>query len=89
MSKQYYLSLGKDRIFSEPHAYAWNCVLYFYQLSAEELIAHKKYVDIQSLVKHQQVATYDFVRTHFAEEVDEDDLLTWFNVKKYTEGRDV
>jgi hypothetical protein len=87
MSKQYYLSLGKDRIFSEPHAYAWNCVLYFYQLSAEELITHRKYVDIQTLVKHQIVATYDFVRTHFIDEVDEDDLLTWADVKKFTEGR--
>ena len=89
MSKQYYLSLGKERIFSEPHKYAWNCVLYFYQLSADELIAHKQYVDIQTLVKHQHVATYGFVQTHFAEEVEEDDLLTWADVKKYTDGRDV
>jgi len=89
MSKQYYLSLGKEKIFSDPHLYAWNCVLTFYQLSQDELLEFKQFVDIQALVKYQRSATYEFVHTHFIDEVEEDDLLTWNDVKKYTQGRNV
>jgi hypothetical protein len=88
MSESYYKGVGKTGIFAEPHKYAWNCVLYFHQLTPEELLQFKSYVDIQSLVKYQTCATYAFVETHFSEMVDEDDLLSWDAVKKYTQGRD-
>jgi hypothetical protein len=79
----YYTSLSKTDIFANPGKYAWNCLLYYVQFSQDELLVAKEWIDIIPMVKHQKCLTRSFVRTHFADEVDDSDLLTWQDVDKY------
>lgn len=79
----YYASLLKEDLFKTPDKYAWNCVLYYIQLTQEELLRVRPWIDIMTMVRHQRCLTRQFVRTHFSEEVDDHDLLTWEMVDKY------
>lgn len=85
MSSQavYYASLSKADIFANPGNYAWNCMLYYIQFSQEELLAAKPWIEIIPMVKYQSCLTRSFVLDHFAEEVDESDILTWKDVDKF------
>jgi hypothetical protein len=73
----YYKSLSKSDIFANPQQYPWNCLLYYIQFTQSELLQSKTMIDIKSMIKHQHCLTCRFVREHFQQEVDNDDILTW------------
>ena len=75
--EMYYKSLSKSDIFAEPQKYAWNCLLYYIQFSQSELLQAKPWIDITNMIKCQRCLTRGFVREHFHQEVDDDDILTW------------
>jgi hypothetical protein len=87
MTDSYYKSISRESICAHPETYAWNCLLYYQQFSREELLHFKNYVDIESVVKYQISATYAFLESHFAEEIDECLEVDWNDVRKYTKGR--
>lgn len=78
--EEYYKSLVKTDIFSHPHNYPWNALLYYVQFTQSELLMVKSFIDIRNMIKYQRCLTRSFVVEHFTEMIDEDDLLTWETV---------
>jgi len=83
MTSNWYKSEGKEKIMAEPQKYAWNCVLAFIQFTQEEIIKMKDYIDIVTLVRYQKSVTYQFLREHFSEDIDECLELDWNDIKIY------
>jgi hypothetical protein len=81
--KEYYESLSKTDIFTQPQNYPWNCLLYYCQFTQDELVNVKPWIDIINMVKYQTCLTRRFVHEHFQNVVDNDDLLTWEAVYSY------
>jgi hypothetical protein len=83
----YYSTLTKTDIFSNPQYYPWNCLLYYKQFTQSELIAARPWIEIIEMVKYQKCCTFEFVKKHFEVEVDESDILTWEAVNKYVQSK--
>lgn len=81
----YYSSLSKSNIFANPSVQAWNSLLYYVQFTQDELLCVRQYIDIVNMIKYQSCLTRRFVRTHFADEVENCDLLSWEDVNKYVQ----
>jgi hypothetical protein len=88
MTEQYYKSISMDEIYKHPEKYAWNCLLYYKQFSKDELLHFKEYIEVVELIKHQHVASVEFLRTHFTKEIDECLEVDWDDVKKYASNRE-
>lgn len=80
---EYYSTLSKTDIFSNPGQYPWNCLLYYKQFTQDELIIGRPWIEIVDMVKYQKCLTLEFIQTHFENEVDESDILSWEDVQKY------
>jgi hypothetical protein len=87
MTDVYYRGITLDEIYSSPERYAWNCLLIYRQFTREELLHFKQFLDIPRLVSHQLSATLDFLRSHFAQEIDDCLEIDWVDVIKYTLNR--
>ena len=83
MSKQYYDSIPKTDILSNPSKYAWNCVLYYIQFSQDELLSVKEWIEVRELIQFQTSVTKLFLHTHFQKEIDDCLEIDWADVDKY------
>ncbi len=83
MSKTYYESKGKDAIMAEPQKYAWNCVLCFLQFTQDELLAMREWIELRPMIQNQRSVTRDFLRAHFAQDIDDSLEVDWSDVEKH------
>ncbi len=68
--QEYYASLEKTVIFQAPNMYAWNILLRCKQFTQAELLQVREYLPLPEMIRFQTSATMEFLRTHFAEEID-------------------
>ena len=83
MSRQYYESIPRQDILSNPSKYAWNCVLYYIQFTQEEILSVKEWIDVYDIVRFQKSVTQQFLRNHFQKEIDDCLEVDWNDVRKY------
>lgn len=86
-SAAYYDRVGKQAILNNPSAYAWNCVLYFLQFTQDELLSVRDWIELREMVKYQIAATPEFLRMHFAAEIDASLEVDWTDVEVAAEAR--
>jgi len=87
MSAKYYEKIGKEAILLSPSQYAWNSLLCYVQFTQEEILTLRNWMVMKSLIRYQKSATYEFLYTHFREEVDECLEVDWNDVELYAKDR--
>lgn len=83
MSQQYYESIPRQDILSNPSKYAWNCVLYYLQFSQEEILSVKEWIDVYDIIRFQKAVTKQFLHDHFQKDIDDCLEVDWNDVNKY------
>jgi len=83
MSQQYYESIPRQDILSNPSKYAWNCVLYYLQFSQEEILSVKAWIDVYDIIRFQKAVTKQFLHDHFQKDIDDCLEVDWNDVNKY------
>ena len=83
MNDNYYKSMNKTTILSNPSNYAWNYILHYIQFSQEEIISVKEWIELPELIKYQTSVTIQFLREHFQNEINVHSDIDWTDVKKY------
>lgn len=83
MSREYYQSIDKIEILTNPRYYAWNCLLYYVQFTQDEILMMKEWIEIRELIKFQKSVTKQFLRDNFQKEIDDCLEVDWTDVDKY------
>jgi hypothetical protein len=79
----YYERVGKQAILANPSVYAWNCVLYFLQFTQDELLSVREWIELREMIRYQRSVTVEFLRTHFAAEIDASLEVDWADVERF------
>jgi hypothetical protein len=82
-AKPYYEQIGKQELLTNPHKYSWNTALYYIQFTQDELLRIKAYLPIPELVLYQRAITRDYLRTHFAIQIDECMEISWSTIERH------
>ena len=83
MSQQYYESISRQDILSNPSKYAWNCLLYYLQFTQEEILSVKEWIEVCDIIRFQKSVTQQFLHEHFQKEIDDCLEVDWNDVRKH------
>lgn len=82
-AKAYYEQIGKQEMLTNPHKYSWNTVLYYIQFTQDELLHVKSHLPIPELVLYQRAITRDYLRNHFALQIEECMEISWSTIERH------
>lgn len=82
-AKAYYEQIGKQELLTNPHKYSWNTILYYIQFTQDELLCVKEYLPIPELVVYQDAITRDYLRNHFAMQIEDCMEISWSSIERH------
>jgi hypothetical protein len=86
--EQLYGAATKPEIFRQPERYAWNILLRVQQFTEEELLSVRDYLSLPEMIRFQQVASMNFLRTYFSKEIDDCLDIDWEECREWIVVRD-
>ena len=82
-----YELVTKEELFQAPERYAWNILLREKQFTQEELLSVREYLPLPEMIRFQHAVTEEFLREHFARDIDACYEVDWYDCKRWIEER--